>query len=221
MKKSVLVFAAATVATVVVACGSIVDAITGAVKMDTPEATQMVIESLKKNINFDEWKIHEISWIEGEKLSNNISLMHVRMVNKNNDFFQQTFMLDGYSKDNVGDLKKDNVGMAPIVDFATFEGITLEMINPEVIQKQYQEAKAMIPAEYEFRSISHYGLKLTLPCANELKFEPNKKYGELKQEFEINTIEIGKEYVESAGKTSLQYYEFDFKIAQDGSVEPD
>ena len=33
-------------------------------KMDSDEATQLIVETLEKNINFDEWKIYEIRWMD-------------------------------------------------------------------------------------------------------------------------------------------------------------
>lgn len=45
--------------------------------MDSDEATQLIVETLEKNINFDEWKIYEIRWMEADELENNLTVLFV------------------------------------------------------------------------------------------------------------------------------------------------
>ena len=186
-------------------------------KMDSDEATQLIVETLEKNINFDEWKIYEIRWMEADELENNLTVLFVEMVNKAGDCFSQTFTLSGPGKGNISDLNEAG-GLRGKLDFEKVKGLTPASINVEAIRKQYEEAKAMIPENYTFKSIGDYLIQETVPSGNEF-LDRNKTFGEVKAEFSMNITENGKEIVESAGKKSVQYYEVTFNVLPDGSVQ--
>lgn len=60
MKKLILAITASLcIATLISSCNNLG---ISAPKMDSDEATQLIVETLEKNINFDEWKIYEILW---------------------------------------------------------------------------------------------------------------------------------------------------------------
>lgn len=202
------------------ACGGTSSLLSGGTKMDTTEATTKVIESLKKNIDFNEWKIYNLYWMEGEELENDLTILSVEMINKSNDCFSQTFLLGGTAAGNVGDLSKARGFGKDELTFDGVKGITLDMINPEAIQKQYEAAKAMIPEEYDFQSISRYDFNEVIPSGNSY-LDSKKNIGQINSSFDVNTTERGKEYVESAGKKSMQYYETNFNVLPDGSIEID
>ena len=186
-------------------------------KMDSDEATQLIVETLEKNINFDEWKIYEIRWMEADELENNLTVLFVEMVNKAGDCFSQTFTLSGPGKGNISDLNEAG-GLRGKLDFEKVKGLTPASINVEAIRKQYEEAKAMIPENYTFKSIGDYLIQEKVPSGNEF-LDRNKTFGEVKAEFSMNITENGKEIVESAGKKSVQYYEVTFNVLPDGSVQ--
>lgn len=50
-------------------------------------------------------------------------------------------------------------------------------------------------------------------------FDRGKNVGAIETSFDVNVTENGKEMVESAGKKSLQYYQIQFNVQPDGSVE--
>ena len=179
--------------------------------------TQLIVETLEKNINFDEWKIYEIRWMEADELENNLTVLFVEMVNKAGDCFSQTFTLSGPGKGNISD-QDEAGGLSGKLDFEKVKGLTPASINVEAIRKQYEEAKAMIPENYTFKSIGDYLIQETVPSGNEF-LDRNKTFGEVKAEFSMNITENGKEIVESAGKKSVQYYEVTFNVLPDGSVQ--
>lgn len=217
MKKQVLWLAAALMMTT--SCGSLKSAFTPT-KMDTVEATTKVVEALKKNIDFNEWKVYNVRWMEAEELENDLLMVSVDMINKSNDCFSQVFHLGGSIPGHVGDLSKaTGIGLDKLT-FDAVKGITVDMINPEAIQKQYEAAKATIPAEYDFKSIGNYELSEERPSGNKF-LDRDKEIGKVSAQFDINMTERGKEYVESAGKRSLQYYEATFNVLPDGSIELD
>lgn len=217
MKK---IFFALLAASALISCNSITNSLGGGLKMDTVEATTAIVEGLKKNVDFNQWKVYELYWMEGESLENNIQLLCVAMINKDNDCFTQTYHLGGSMAGHVGDLSKAHGIGIDELSFDAVKGITPEMINPEAIQKQYDAAKAMIPAEYDFKSIGRYRMAEEIPSGNDF-LDRNKNIGEIKATFDVNTTERGKEYIESAGKKSLQYYEAEFNVLPDGSIELD
>lgn len=215
MKKLILAITASLcIATLISSCNNLGINVP---KMDSDEATQLIVETLEKNINFDEWKIYEIRWMEADELENNLTVLFVEMVNKAGDCFSQTFTLSGPGKGNISDLNEAG-GLRGKLDFEKVKGLTPASINVEAIRKQYEEAKAMIPENYTFKSIGDYLIQETVPSGNEF-LDRNKTFGEVKAEFSMNITENGKEIVESAGKKSVQYYEVTFNVLPDGSVQ--
>lgn len=219
MKKTRFSLLIAAIALAVTSCDSLKSAFTPT-KMDTIEATTKVADAIKKNIDFKEWKIYKIYWMEGESLENDLFSVHLEMINKSNGCFTQSLILGGQTAGTVTDLRDASGSGVKDRKFDEIKGITPEMINAETIQKQYDAAKASIPEEYEFRSIGSYTIAEAVTSGSSF-LDRDKKLGEISCEFEINVIEPGKEYVESAGKKSLQYYQVDFKAFADGTVEMD
>lgn len=213
MKKLLLSLASALMLT---ACGA-GSLLSGGTKMDTTEATTKVVECLKKNIDFNEWKVYDLRWSEGETLENDLLMVRVEMINTNNSCFSQVFHVGGSIAGTVGDLSEARgIGIKELT-FAGVKGITPEMINPEAIQKQYDAAKTMIPEQYEFKSIGDYQFNEIIPSGNSF-LDRNKKIGKIVVSFDVCVTEKGKEIVKSAGKESIQYYEVQFDVQPDGSV---
>lgn len=214
MKKPILLLFAATVAALCTACGEL----GGGPKMNSVEATALVAETVRKNIDIDQWKIYRILWQEGDELSNELQRVTVYLVNSAGDCFTQTFTLAGPAKGNVSDLS-EATGQKR-VDFEKVNGIPVERIDPAAIQKQYEEALAMIPENYTFKSITNYDIAEVLSSGVAL-FDRGKNVGAIETSFDVNVTENGKEMIESAGKKSLQYYQITFNVLPDGTVEMD
>lgn len=214
MKKPILLLFAATVAALCTACGQL----SGGPKMDSVEATTLVAQTVQKNIDTDQWKIYRILWQEGEEMGNELQLVTVWLVNDSGDCFSQRFTLAGPGKGAVTDLSKATGQNR--VDFEKVNGIAPERVDPASIQKQYEQAKATIPDNYTFKSISSYDIAETLSSGVEL-FDRGKNVGQIKARFDVNVTENGKEVIESAGKKSIQYYQITYNVQPDGSVEMD
>lgn len=213
MKKLLLSLSAACVAALCNGCGSLG---IGGPKMDTAEATTLVKETVMKNIDRSQWKIHNIRWQEGEELGNDLLQVTVGLVNPSGECFTQSFILSGPAKGTVSELRQATGRNR--VEFEKVTGIDPETIDPAAIQQQYEAAKAMIPENYTFKSIGSYEIGETLSSGVEL-FDRGKNVGAIETDFGVNVTENGKEMVESAGKRSIQYYEVMFKVLPDGSVE--
>lgn len=219
MKKLLQFIVAVTIIGAAVSCDSISKAISPT-KMDTVEGTQLVIDGLKKNVDLNKWKVYELYWMEGEELENNLQMLYVGMINEDNGCFTQTFHLAGPVAGTASNLHEAiGIGMDKL-NYNEVKGITPEMIDPEAIRQQYEAAKAMLPEKYDFKSIGTYRFKEVLPTGNSF-IDRGKQIGRIDASFELNMTERGKEYVESAGKRSMQYYEVDFNVLPDGSVEID
>ena len=119
--------------------------------------------------------------MEADELENNLTVLFVEMVNKAGDCFSQTFTLSGPGKGNISDLDEAG-GLRGKLDFEKVKGLTPASINVEAIRKQYEEAKAMIPENYTFKSIGDYLIQETVPSGNEF-LDRNKTFGEVKAEF--------------------------------------
>lgn len=219
MKKFLPIIAAVAIVGAAVSCDSISKALSPT-KMDTVECTQMVVDGLKKNVDLNKWKVYELYWMEGEELENDLQMLCVGMINEDNACFTQTFHLAGPVAGSASDLHEAiGTGMDKL-DYNEVKGITPEMIDPQAIQQQYEAAKAMLPEQYDFKSIGTYRFKEVLPSGNSF-LDRGKNIGQIEVSFELNMTERGKEYIENAGKKSIQYYEVDFNVLPDGSVEID
>lgn len=217
MKKHLRTLAAALSAAIVTtSCNGILPG--SGPKMDTEEGTIAVKESFAKHIDLEKWKPYVVTWMEGEELGNDLQLLRVEMVSPSSGCFYQTFSLSGPGAGNISDLRETTNTAKP--SFDEVKGITPEMIDPAAIQRQFEQAKAMIPEGYTFKSIGRYRIEEDLLSGNPF-LDRNKQAGRITAEFTLNVTEDGKEYIESAGKKSIQYYQFDFNVLPDGSIELD
>lgn len=215
MKKHLRTLAAALSAAIVTtSCNGILPG--SGPKMDTEEGTTAVRESFAKHIDLEKWKPYVVTWMEGEELGNDLQLLRVEMVNPSNGCFYQTFSLSGPGAGNISDLRETMTSAKP--EFEKMKGITPEMIDPAAIQQQYEKAKSMIPEGYTFKSIGRYRIEEELLSGNPF-LDRNKEAGRIRAEFTVNVTEDGKEYIESAGKKSIQYYQMEFNVLPDGSIE--
>lgn len=188
----------------------------GKLAMDSPEAVNKVKDVVTSNVSPDEWKIVELSWMEGigdaAELENNLNngSITTRMVKKNGQVFSQSY---------IGQLNWKPSDISP--DHWYKEGLIFEKVTPvdaakldaAVIMKQIEDAKKLIPAEYEFKSLASYCIGSSVPRAKD------GEYGDkLETTFKFNVVEKGNETVSNAGSTSIVYYELNFEVAPDGTV---
>ncbi len=190
----------------------------GKLAMDSPEAVEKVKEITTKNVDPKEWKLIQVEWSEGtsdsEKLENNLNLgsIFVKLVKPNGQVFSQGFL--GQLGWKPADISPDH-WYSQGLDYEKITPIDASKLDPATITKQLEEAKAMIPAEYEFKSLAEYRIKAGVPESSSGKGEYVSDY---RTEFTFNVIEKGNETVSNAGTTSIVYYEIDFEVASDGTL---
>ena len=186
----------------------------GKLAMDSPEAVEKVKEITTKNVDPKEWKLIQVEWSEGEKLENNLNLgsIFVKLVKSNGQVFSQGFL--GQLGWKPADISPDH-WYSQGLDYEKITPIDASKLDPAAITKQLEDAKAMIPAEYEFKSLAEYRIKAGVPESSSGKGEYVADY---RTEFTFNVIEKGNETVSNAGTTSIVYYEIDFEVAPDGTL---
>lgn len=214
MKKSSLILVA-VVAAFCCGCNSL--GMGGGPKMDSVEATMLVKQTIADKIDNSQWKVYRVRWQEGDELGNELELLTVYMVNTSGACYSQSFNLFGTGRGTVSDLRE--VPSQNRVDYTRIKGI-MDAIDADAIRKQYEAAKAMIPEGYTFRSISGYDIGEVIPSGNEF-MDRNKQIGAVEAAFDATVTEDGKEWIESAGKKSMQYYKVNFDVQPDGSVVMD
>lgn len=176
------------------------------VKMDTESAVEKAKSIAADNIKPDQWKIISVSWTEGmgrDELSNNVSIFTYEMVDKDGRVWNQSFMSDlGWKATELTDAgwekwhKDLNAKDVPAIDMTN--------LNPAEVMKDIEAAKALIPAEFEFKSMDSYEMNT---------------YDDPKVSIKLNVVEKGKETVSNAGQTSTVFYELDFRKNAKGKME--
>ena len=216
MKTRILnLMAAAAVALTMVSCGA---GGFGTLAMDSEDAVNKVKDLVTSNVDPDEWKIIQIDWNEGTSndatLGNNLyqGSIFMKLVKSDGKVFSQGF---------TGQLGFKATPIEPDfwydqgLDYEKITPIDMSKFDPTTIVKQIEEAKKMIPAEYEFKSLAEYSMKEGIPQSRDGKGEYT---AESTSEFTINVVEKGNETVSNAGTTSIIYYEIDFNVAPDGTI---
>ncbi len=200
-------------AALLTACGS---GLTGT-QMDTENAAKFVSEKVTKNIDRNDWKIFEINWSEEEELENKLGFILVSMVNSSGDCYTQPFI--GQIGWGAGDLTPEH--WYKRLDYAQVKGIDPAAIDPAEYARQIAEAKALIPEGYSFKSVSDYTIAETLPSRTEIEEGEGVYPQTTTASFTLCITEDGKETVTSAGNTSIVYYEIEFEVLPDGTVQID
>lgn len=179
---------------------------------DKAQSYAEALDLVKKNIDLGKFKIYAISFFEREPLSDDLFLVTVKMVNRDDQCFSQTFYTNGLEPTALD--AESSMFAAP--KFETTKGIDLETINPQTIEAQIAEAKEMLPENFTYKSTARYEIEETVPSGNEFR-DRNKNIGEQNTSFLIRFTENGKETESSAGKTSYIYYEGKVTVGPDGT----
>ncbi len=216
MKTRILnLIAAAAVACTMASCG--VGGF-GTLAMDSEDAVNKVKDVVTNNVDPNEWKIIQLDWDEGSsndaKLGNNLyqGSIYMRLVKSNGQVFTQGFSGQlGFQATQISPDYWYEKGL----DYEKITPIDVSKLDPAAIVKQIEDAKKMIPAEYEFKSLAEYRMKAGVPQNKDGEGEYKT---ESTIEFTINVVEKGNETVSNAGTTSIIYYEIDFNVAPDGTI---
>ena len=216
MKTKILVVTIITsIAGLLTSCGG--SSVLGKLEMDTTDAMTKVKDLASNNFDPNEWKLVELDWSEGSgdraALENNLNLGYIsaKVVNSKGQVFVQTF--SGQTGFSPNDIKPDH--WYNHLDYDKITPIDIPNLNPDDYVKIINEAKSMIPEEYEFKSLASYEISAGIPDNR----DGNGEYTEGQTAaFTINVVEKGNETVSNAGTTSIIYYEIDYTVAADGTI---
>ena len=168
---------------------------------DAEASYAKAIEIAKKSVDTDKFKVYSLSFMEGETLSDNLFLISVKLVNKDNQAFSQSYYMTGLDPTALSDVQR--TFEAP--EYETTVGIDLTKLDAAQIAAQIAQAKTMLPEGHTFKSVGSYQNR-------------NKTFGKQHTSFVVRFTEDGKETESSAGKTSYIYYEAEVTVEPDGTL---
>lgn len=216
----------ALLATVFASCGKMSGALgMNDIDMDKEEAVTKVKEVITKNVDATKWKIVEISWSESDKLSNSIGYINLQLVDKEGNISSQSFSLNNEHEFVANEVKESitpKVARNTLV-FEEVKGIDVNKLDGQQILKQLEAAKALIPADYNFKSIESYNITEDVRRLTKMshlsKIKDTKVYGKQNVNLKINTTKK-EEGTEVKGRQIItNYYTIPFIVKEDGSVE--
>lgn len=176
------------------------------VKMDTEDAVEQAKEIAEDNIKPDQWKIISVTWNEGsgdKELSNEATTFTYELVDKAGRVWSQSFTAENgweASKPTDAGWDKWHKNLNP----KDVPGIDIANINAAEVIRNINAAKALIPAEYEFRSTHSYTMNT---------------YDDPKVSVKLNVVERGSGYSANDEQASTVFYELDFRKNAKGKME--
>lgn len=176
------------------------------VKMDTEDAVEQAKEIAEDNIKPDQWKIISVTWNEGsgdKELSNEATTFTYELVDKAGHVWSQSFTAENgwkASKPTDAGWDKWHKNLNP----KDVPGIDIANINAAEVIRNINAAKALIPAEYEFRSTHSYTMNT---------------YDDPKVSVKLNVVERGSGYSANDEQASTVFYELDFRKNAKGKME--
>ena len=176
-------------------------------KMDTAEAVQRVVDSFTENVDASKYRPIQIKWYELDKLSNELMFLNIESVSsEDNQVYTQSSKIAGDNQ-TVGEIELSKYKNRTTYDFEKLTWISASDINIDLIIKQIEDAKAQIPEEYAFKSVSEYTI------------EANQRTKELKSEFELRLTKKGESSEVRGRQIITNYYEVKFVGLPDGTAE--
>ena len=73
---------------------------------DAEASYAKAIEIAKKSVDTDKFKVYSLSFMEGETLSDNLFLISVKLVNKDNQAFSQSYYMTGLEPTALRDVQR-------------------------------------------------------------------------------------------------------------------
>lgn len=206
MQKFQKVFMLAMTVILLAACGKSGLKNLREVKMDTEDAVEQAKEIAEDNIKPDQWKIISVTWSEGsgdKELSNEATTFTYELVDKAGRVWSQSFTAENgweASKPTDAGWDKWHKNLNP----KDVPGIDIANINAAEVIRNINAAKALIPAEYEFRSTHSYTMNT---------------YDDPKVSVKLNVVERGSGYSDNDKQASTVFYELDFRKNAKGKME--
>lgn len=204
MLKKTSIFMLALVAMTLLSCNKVMQNL-GGMKMDSPEVLEKAKELAKSQFDASKWKLVSVDWTEeggqGE-LEGNVTSIRFYMIDQDGKAWQQTFSASlGWQAGDLDDTpfaKGDKYS-----DPKEYPALDLEKIDGAKYTKMIEDAKALLPKEYKYKSLDNFSV-------NTYDKEPIS--------FTLNVVEDGKETVTNAGRTSIVFYEVNFTADENGKV---
>lgn len=128
---------------------------------DAEASYAKAIELTKKSVDTDKFKIYSLSIMEGETLSDNLFLVTVKLVNKDDQAFSQSYYMNGLEPTDLRDVQ--STFEAP--EYETTVGIDLSELDPARIAAQIAQAKTMLPEGHSYKSVGRYEIEEEVPPA--------------------------------------------------------
>lgn len=202
-KKSRIIFLALA-ALFMVSCDNVKSAL-GGMKTDSAEVLDKAKELAKANFDPAQWKVVSVDWSEGigdDELTGTVSSIRFYVIDKDGRAWQQSFSASlGWKASGLDDTsfaKGDKYD-----DPKDFPALDLDKFDAAKYTKIIEDAKALIPKGYTYKSVGRFSMNT---------------YDTLPMELTLNVVEEGKETVSNAGRTSIVYYELNYTVGGDGKV---
>ena len=129
---------------------------------DAEASYAKAIELTKKSVDTDKFKIYSLSIMEGETLSDNLFLVTVKLVNRDNRAFSQSYYMNGLAPTDLRDVQ--STFEAP--EYETTVGIDLSELDPARIAAQIAQAKTMLPEGHSYKSVGRYEIEEEVPAGD-------------------------------------------------------
>lgn len=202
-KKSKIILLALA-ALVMMSCGDVVSKL-GGTKTDSPEVLEKAKELAKSQFDASKWKIVSVDWSEGigqDELTGKVSSIRFYMIDKDGKAWQQTFIAQLGWK--AGDLDDTSFAKGDKYDDPKeYPALDLDKFDAAKYTKIIEDAKALIPKGYTYKSVDCFSMNT---------------YNKVPMELVLNVVEEGKETVSNAGKTSIVFYELNYTVDDNGKV---
>ena len=183
---------------------------------DAEASYAKAIELTKKSVDTDKFKIYSLSIMEGETLSDNLFLVTVKLVNKDDQAFSQSYYMNGLEPTDLRDVQ--STFEAP--EYEPTVGIDLSELDPARIAAQIAQAKTMLPEGHSYKSVGRYEIEEEVPAGNSA-LNRNRKPGQQHTSFIVRFTEDGKETETSGGQVTHLYYEAKILVNADGTITPE
>ena len=106
---------------------------------DAEASYAKAIEIAQKSVDTDKFKVYSLSFMEGETLSDNLFLISVKLVNRDNQAFSQSYYMTGLEPTALRDVQRTFEDP----EYETTVGIDLTKLDAAQIAAQIAQAKAM------------------------------------------------------------------------------
>ena len=202
-KSKILLLALA--ALVMASCGDMASKL-GGMKTDSPDVLEKAKELAKANFDPAQWKVVSVDWSEGagqDELTGEVASVRFYMIDKDGKAWQQSFHPSlGWKASDLDDTSFAEGDKYD--DPKEYPALELDKLDAAKYTKIIEDAKALIPKGYTYKSMESFEMNTFDKSPMELVF---------------NVVEEGKETVTNAGKTSTVYYQLRYSVSDDGKVK--